>query len=89
MHKLTRTAAAAVTGVAMALATTGVGAAVTVATASIAAASEVGAQGWDVAGSYGTQQECVAAGDAGVSDGSWAEYRCALFEARWDLMIPA
>ncbi|MFD4856180.1 hypothetical protein [Streptomyces atratus] len=89
MYKLTRTAATAATGVAMALALTGAGAAVTVATASAAAASEAGAQGWEFAGSYGTQQECVAAGDAGVSDGSWAEYRCALFEARWDLMIPA
>ncbi|MER5846263.1 hypothetical protein ABT126_04120 [Streptomyces sp. NPDC002012] len=89
MHKLTRTAATAAMGVAMALVFTGAGAAVTFATASAAAASEVGVQGWDVAGSYGTQQECVAAGNTGVSDGSWAEYRCALFEARWDLMIPA
>ncbi|MFD4944481.1 hypothetical protein ACFWNT_18610 [Streptomyces sp. NPDC058409] len=89
MHKPTRTAATAAMGVAMALVLTGAGAAVTFATASAAAASEVGAQGWDVAGSYGTQQECVAAGEAGVSDGSWAQYRCALFEARWDLMIPA
>ncbi|MFF1914788.1 hypothetical protein ACFVYE_24870 [Streptomyces sp. NPDC058239] len=89
MHKPTRTAATAAMGVAMALVLTGAGAAVTFATASAVAASEVGAQGWDVAGSYGTQQECVAAGEAGVSDGSWAQYRCALFEARWDLMIPA
>ncbi|MFJ1549222.1 hypothetical protein [Streptomyces sp. NPDC088246] len=69
MHKLTRTAAAAAMGVATALATTDVGAAVTVATASVAAASEVGAQGWDVAGSYGTQQECVAAGERASATG--------------------
>ncbi|WP_326763847.1 hypothetical protein OG978_04115 [Streptomyces sp. NBC_01591] len=89
MHKPTRTAATAAAGVAMALALTGAGAVVTVATASAAAASETGAQGWDVSGSFDTQQECVAAGDAGVADGSWAQYRCVLFEARWDLMTPA
>ncbi|MFF1649280.1 hypothetical protein [Streptomyces sp. NPDC058240] len=89
MHKPIRTAATAATGVALALALTGAGAVVTVATVSAAAASETGAQGWDVSGSFDTQQECVAAGDAGVTDGSWAQYRCVLFEARWDLMTPA
>ncbi|MCX5498430.1 hypothetical protein OG887_03280 [Streptomyces sp. NBC_00053] len=89
MHKLTRTAATAAAGVAMAVALTGAGAVVTVATASAAAASETGAQGWDVSGSFDTQQECVTAGDAGLADGSWAQYRCVLFEARWDLMTPA
>ncbi|MGW1411482.1 hypothetical protein [Streptomyces sp. NPDC002403] len=89
MHKPIRTAATAVVGLAVALALTCAGAVVTVATASAAAASGTGAQGWDVSGSFGTQQECVAAGDAGVADGSWAQYRCVLFEARWDLMTPA
>ncbi|MFG2220401.1 MULTISPECIES: hypothetical protein [unclassified Streptomyces] len=89
MHKLTRTAATAAAGVAMALALSGAGAVVAVATASAAAASETGAQGWDVSGSFDTQQECVTAGDAGLADGSWAQYRCVLFEARWDLMTPA
>ncbi|MFE2934320.1 hypothetical protein [Streptomyces sp. NPDC059278] len=86
MHGPTRTAAA---GVVMALALTGAGAVVTVATAPAAAASVTGAQGWDVSGSFDTQQECVTAGDAGLADGSWAQYRCVLFEARWDLMTPA
>ncbi|MFH8516217.1 hypothetical protein ACH4CE_14095 [Streptomyces gelaticus] len=89
MQKPIRTAATAVAGLAMALALTGAGAVVTVATATDAAASETGAQGWDVSGSFDTQQECVAAGDAGVVAGSWAQYRCVLFEARWDLMTPA
>lgn len=89
MYRPTRTAATAAAGIAMALALTVAPAAVTVATASAAAASESGAQGWDVSGSFDTQQECVAAGDAGVADGSWAQYRCVLFEARWDLMTPA
>ncbi|MFF3784567.1 hypothetical protein [Streptomyces sp. NPDC001933] len=89
MYRPTRTAATAAAGIAMALALTVAPAAVTVATASAAAASENGAQGWDVSGSFDTQQECVAAGDAGVADGSWAQYRCVLFEARWDLMTPA
>ncbi|MEU0628346.1 hypothetical protein [Streptomyces sp. NPDC005989] len=89
MYRPTRTAATAAAGIAMALALTVAPAALTVATASAAAASETGAQGWDVSGSFGTQQECVAAGDAGVADGSWAQYRCVLFEARWDLMTPA
>ncbi|MEV5199274.1 hypothetical protein [Streptomyces sp. NPDC053720] len=86
MHGPTRTAA---TAVAMALALTGAAAVATIATASAAAASETGAQGWDVSGSFDTQQECVTAGDAGLADGSWAQYRCVLFEARWDLMTPA
>jgi hypothetical protein len=89
MHKPTRTAATVAAGVAMALALTGAAAVVTVATASAAAASGTGTQGWDVSGSFDTRQECVAAGDAGVADGSWAQYRCVLFEARWDLMTPA
>ncbi|MGW1846745.1 hypothetical protein [Streptomyces sp. NPDC001966] len=89
MYRPTRTAATAAAGIAMALALTVAPAALTVATASAAAASETGAQGWDVSGSFDTQQECVAAGDAGVADGSWAQYRCVLFEARWDLMTPA
>ncbi|MCX5112754.1 hypothetical protein OOK13_30685 [Streptomyces sp. NBC_00378] len=89
MYKPTRTAATAAAGIAMALALTVAPVAVTVATASAAAASETGAQGWDVSGSFDTQQECVAAGDAGVADGSWEQYRCVLFEARWDLMTPA
>ncbi|MGW8881717.1 hypothetical protein ACWGPC_54510, partial [Streptomyces mirabilis] len=88
-YRPTRTAATAAAGIAMALALTVAPAALTVATASAAAASETGAQGWDVSGSFDTQQECVAAGDAGVADGSWAQYRCVLFEARWDLMTPA
>ncbi|MFF3958600.1 hypothetical protein ACFYY1_36130 [Streptomyces sp. NPDC001890] len=89
MYRPTRTAATAAAGIAMALALTVAPAALTVATASAAAASETGAQGWDVSGTFDTQQECVAAGDAGVADGSWAQYRCVLFEARWDLMTPA
>ncbi|MEU2671174.1 hypothetical protein ABZ622_20340 [Streptomyces sp. NPDC007164] len=89
MHGPTRTAATAVAGVALALALTGAAAVATIATASAAAASETGAQGWDVSGSFDTQQECVTAGDAGLADGSWAQYRCVLFEARWDLMTPA
>ncbi|MEL5957803.1 hypothetical protein AADR41_24105 [Streptomyces sp. CLV115] len=90
MHKPTRTAATAAAGVVMALALTGAGAVATTATASAATvASETVAQGWDVSGSFDTQQECVAAGDAGLADGSWAQYRCVLFEARWDLMTPA
>ncbi|MEV8452388.1 hypothetical protein AB0467_21725 [Streptomyces sp. NPDC052095] len=90
MQKLTRTAVTAAAGAVMALALTGAGAAVvTVATASAAAAAEAGAQGWEFAGAFDTQQECAAAGDAGVAAGSWTNYRCALFEARWDLMIPA
>ncbi|MFE6495752.1 hypothetical protein [Streptomyces sp. NPDC057748] len=70
MYRPTRTAATAAAGIAMALALTVAPAAVTVATASAAAASETGAQGWDVSGSFDTQQECVAAGDAGVADGA-------------------
>ncbi|MFF2008354.1 hypothetical protein ACFVWY_04655 [Streptomyces sp. NPDC058195] len=89
MQKPTRTAATAAAGIAMALALTGAGFAATVATATAAAAAEAGVQGWEQAGSFGTQQECVTAGDAGVAAGSWANYRCVLFEARWDLMIPA
>ncbi|MFD7528763.1 hypothetical protein ACFV8E_14410 [Streptomyces sp. NPDC059849] len=89
MHGPTRTAATAAAGVVMALALTGAGAVVTVATAPAAAASGTGAQGWDVSGSFDTQQECVTAGDAGLANGSWAQYRCVLFEARWDLMTPA
>ncbi|MDV9196960.1 hypothetical protein [Streptomyces sp. Wh19] len=89
MHGPTRTAATVAAGVVMALALTGAGAAATIATASAAAASETGAQGWDVSGSFDTRQECVTAGDAGLADGSWAQYRCVLFEARWDLMTPA
>ncbi|MET9663207.1 hypothetical protein [Streptomyces sp. NPDC006510] len=89
MHKPTRAAATAAAGVVMALALAGAGAVVTVATASAAAASESGALGWDVSESFDTEQECVAAGDAGVGNGSWAQYRCVLFEARWDLMTPA
>ncbi|MGW2849721.1 hypothetical protein [Streptomyces sp. NPDC001274] len=89
MQKLTRAAVTAAAGAVMALALTGAGAALTVATASAAAAAETGTQGWEFAGAFDTQQECVAAGDAGVAAGSWTNYRCVLFEARWDLMIPA
>ncbi|MFB6818304.1 hypothetical protein ACFCV8_27545 [Streptomyces sp. NPDC056347] len=89
MQKLTRTAVTAAAGVAMALALTGAGAVVTVATASAAAAAGTGAQGWELAAAFDTQQQCVAAGDAGVAAGTWTNYRCVLFEARWDLMIPA
>lgn len=89
MHGPTRAAATAAAGVVMALALTGAGAVVTVATAPAAAASGTGAQGWEVSGSFDTQQKCVTAGDAGLADGSWAQYRCVLFEARWDLMTPA
>lgn len=42
---------------------------------------------WEFAGSYATDAECQAAGQAGVSDGSWSDYVCALFEGVHDLYV--
>jgi hypothetical protein len=42
---------------------------------------------YEFAGSYPSQTECVTAGDQGVIDQSWTDYRCTLFEGVWDLYV--
>ncbi|MEV6103377.1 hypothetical protein AB0M28_01520 [Streptomyces sp. NPDC051940] len=72
MRKLKHAAVVATAGLALALGATG--------TAQASTPTE-----YEFAGAYDTEAQCLAAGDQGVGDGTYARYRCLLFEARWDL----